>query len=96
MVKAKPSSLYLLFQTELQAAAEHRNSNDSNILPVTTLRTIDLEGKKNFDPLFSKFCGEMSFFFEGIFAPECVHNASRLRPEAAGGFPAVQRNVGAV
>ena len=31
------------------------NSHVSNILPVTTLRTIDLEGQKNSDPLFSIF-----------------------------------------
>jgi hypothetical protein len=49
-------------KTELQAAGEHRNSNVMNIMPVTTLRTIDLEGKKNSDPLFSIFCGKLSVF----------------------------------
>ena len=40
-----------------------RNSNVSKILPVTTFRTIDLEGKKNSDSLFSRFCEEPSVFF---------------------------------
>ncbi len=31
------------------------NSNVSKVLPVTTLRTIDLGGKKNSGPLFSGF-----------------------------------------
>jgi len=34
---------------------EHDNPNVLNILPVTTLRTIDLAGKKNPGPLFSIF-----------------------------------------
>jgi len=44
-----------------------------NILPVTTLRTIDLAGKKNSDPLFSGFCGKLSVFFAGNCAPKKVH-----------------------
>jgi hypothetical protein len=50
-------------ENELQAIGEHPNSNVLNILPVTTFRTIDLEGKKNFDPLFSRFCVNLSVFF---------------------------------
>ena len=48
------------------------NSHVVNILPLTTLRTIDLGGKKNSDPLFSRFCAEQSVFFEGNSAPEFV------------------------
>jgi hypothetical protein len=64
MVKAKAFSpaLPVVPKTELQAVGEHRNSNVFNILPVTTLRTIDLEGKKNSDSLFSRFCGKSSVF----------------------------------
>jgi hypothetical protein len=43
------------FQTELQAIGRNDNSNVSNILPLTTFRTIDLEGNKNSSPLFSIF-----------------------------------------
>jgi len=48
MAKAKLFvQLYLLFQEwKAQAIVEHVNSNVLNILPLTTLRTIDLEGKK--------------------------------------------------
>ena len=49
-------------KTELRAVRHHHNSNDSKILPVTTLRTIDLEDKKISDPLFSRFCPEASVF----------------------------------
>src|SRR5271166_1412310 len=48
------------------------NLNVFKILPLTTLRTIDLGGKKIFDPLFSRFCAEMRVFFEVNNAPECV------------------------
>jgi len=58
---------------ELQAIGEPYNSNVLNILPVTTLRTIDLEGKENFDPLFSRFCAEMRVFLDRNGAPEGVH-----------------------
>jgi hypothetical protein len=51
------------------------NFHVSNILPVTTLRTIDLGGKKNYDPLFSVFCAKMRVFFEVNYAPEYVQNA---------------------
>jgi len=54
------------------AIREHDNPNVLNILPVTTLRTIDLEGKKNSDPLFSRFWVETRDFFEVNYAPECV------------------------
>jgi hypothetical protein len=50
-------------KTESQAVGGHRNSNVMNILPLTTLRTIDLEGKKNSGPLFSRFCVNFESFF---------------------------------
>ena len=59
-------------RTEPQAAAPERNYNVWNILPVTTLRTIDLQGKKNSDRLFSRFCAERELFFEVFYAPEMV------------------------
>src|SRR5271165_6473176 len=62
------------------------NSNVLNILPVTTLRTIDLEGQKYSGPLLSRFCAESSVFSEGNSAPEYVHcevtRATRLRAES--------------
>jgi hypothetical protein len=54
--------------TEAQADTAY-NYNVSNILPVTTLRTIDLGGKKKSDLLFSRFCAELSVFFAGFSAP---------------------------
>jgi hypothetical protein len=39
------------------------NPNVLKILPVTTLRTIDLQGKKISGPLFSIFCVDREFFF---------------------------------
>src|SRR5208282_1220632 len=59
-------------KTELQAVGEHRNSNVLNILPVTTLRTIDLAGKKKSVPLFSIFCVKLSVFPRGNLAPKMV------------------------
>ena len=47
---------------------EQDNSNVINILPVTTLRTIDLEGQKYSDPLLSRFCAELS-----VFSREILH-----------------------
>jgi hypothetical protein len=58
-----------------RASTPHHNSNVLNILPVTTLRTIDLEGKKNSGPLFSRFCGKLSVFFQGTYAPKLVQSA---------------------
>jgi hypothetical protein len=49
-------------KTEPQATSNH-NSNVFKILLVTTLRTIDLEGKKSSGPLFSRFCVKASVFF---------------------------------
>jgi hypothetical protein len=54
------------------------NSNVSKILPLTTLRTIDLRGRKNPGSLFSRFCGNLRVFFEVNVAPECVQIAARL------------------
>jgi hypothetical protein len=59
--------------TELRALRFRDNFPVLKNLPVTTLRTIDLAGKKNSDGLFSRFCEEMRVFFEGNLAPECVH-----------------------
>src|SRR6202167_4250284 len=50
------------------------NSHVSKILPLTTLRTIDLGGKKISGCLFSRFCAEMSDFFQGNSAPEYVQS----------------------
>jgi hypothetical protein len=50
-------------------------------LPVTTLRTIDLEGKKNSDLLFSRFCGEREIFSNENTAPQLVQIGWRPSPE---------------
>jgi hypothetical protein len=55
-------------RTEPRTGRDHDNPNALNILPVTTLRTIDLGGKKKYDPLFSIFCEEASVFLEGAQA----------------------------
>ena len=60
---------------ELRAVRCNDNSNVSKILPLTTLRTIDLGGKKISGCLFSRFCGKTRVFFEGNVAPEIVHEA---------------------
>jgi hypothetical protein len=52
------------------------NSNVSKILPVTTLRTIDLGGKKNSGPLFSGFCAKTRVFFEVNYAPKYVQDVA--------------------
>jgi hypothetical protein len=57
---------------ESQAPVAAPNSNVSKILPLTTLRTIDLRGKKKSGPLFSRFCAKTRAFFEVICAPEYV------------------------
>jgi hypothetical protein len=51
-------------KTKTQAQDEPYNSNVWNILPLTNFRTIDLQGKKNFGALFSRFQGKLSVFFE--------------------------------
>jgi hypothetical protein len=79
---------------EPQAAAYHRNYNVFYILSVTTLRTIDLEGKKNSNPLFSRFYAGMSVFFEGNPAPECVHDNQNLGRRPRRDFGPVQRTSG--
>jgi hypothetical protein len=53
----------------VQSLSQHRNHHVFHILPVTTLRTIDLECKKNYGPLFSRFWVEERVFFEGNSAP---------------------------
>ena len=60
-------------KTKLQTAERGHNLHVVYILPVTTFRTIDLGGKKNSNPLFSRFCAELSVFFEGNLAPKMVH-----------------------
>ena len=73
MAKTKTcSALHLQSKDEPHAAACHRNSHVFYILPVTTLRTIDLGGRKISNSLFSRFCAETDVFFEGFSAPECV------------------------
>jgi hypothetical protein len=58
------------------AVERQDNSNVSKILPLTTLRTIDLGGKKNPGSLFSRFCGKMRVFFEVNIAPKYVQIAA--------------------
>jgi hypothetical protein len=50
------------FKTKPLVAERAHNLNVYNILPVTTFRTIDLEGKKISGPLFSIFCGKQRVF----------------------------------
>jgi hypothetical protein len=58
------------------AVERQDNSNASNILPLTTLRTIDLRGRKNPGSLFSRFCEKMRVFFDVNTAPEYVQTDS--------------------
>ena len=72
-------------KTELRAVKRHCNFRVLNILPVTTLRTIDLGGKKIPGLLFSRFCAEASVFFElvkllGLPSPSRFGNIRRFRP----------------
>jgi hypothetical protein len=62
-------------KTDPQAVTPGDNSHVSNILPLTTFRTIDLGGKEFSDPLFSRFCAEMRVFFEENPAPEYVQKS---------------------
>jgi hypothetical protein len=57
---------------EPQVARYHHNSNVSKILPLTTLRTIDLGGRRISGPLFSGFCAELRDFFDVFSAPKSV------------------------
>src|ERR1700719_3926106 len=57
-------------KAELQAGRSRHNSNVSNILPLTTFKTIDLGGKKISGPLFSGFWTETRDFLEGKIAPK--------------------------
>ena len=77
-----PCPAYRCSKTEPQAVRHHDNFHVFNILPVTTLRTIDLGGKKNSGPLFSRFCAEMRVFFEVNSAPEYVHQRRVARASA--------------
>jgi hypothetical protein len=60
-------------EAETQAVGHHHNSHVMNILPITTLRTIDLGGIKNYGSLFSIFCAKIERFFQRNYAPEYVH-----------------------
>ncbi len=66
----------------LEPRKMHRNPNVSNILPLTTFRTIDLAGRKNPDRLFSRFWAELRVFFEVNAAPEYVQTRVTTRPFA--------------
>jgi hypothetical protein len=73
-ISQQNGSTYLFFTT-----GNHRNSNVRNILPVTTLRTIDLAGPKNSSRLFSRFCVETRVFFDEKAAPRLVHSQDATR-----------------
>jgi len=65
MAKAKTFvRLACCSKMEPRATGKPNNSSVLNILPVTTFRTIDLEGKEISDPSFSRFCAKESVFFE--------------------------------
>ncbi len=66
--RRSPSRLlhFLASEMERQAARQGDNSHVFYILPVTTLRTIDLGGKKNPNPLFSGLWADLRAFFEAI------------------------------
>jgi hypothetical protein len=74
MAKAKAKTSVRLYRLS-ESASEHDNSNVWNILPLTTFRTIDLAGKKNSNPLFSRFCAETRVFFEVNYALKFVQMA---------------------
>jgi hypothetical protein len=57
-------------EAQPQPTKMRRNSNVSKILPLTTLRTIDLEGKKISGRLFSRFCAKTNDFFKEILHHE--------------------------
>src|SRR5271157_2506175 len=61
---------------EPQILRHRRNFNVYKILPVNTLRTIDLGGKNSPDPLFSRFCGEQRVFLR-VFLHQNMCNKSR-------------------
>jgi hypothetical protein len=92
----RPRSSTCSPKTEPQAVEPHRNSNVWNILPVTTLRTIDLRGTKNSDRLFSRFCTEMRAFFEGHIAPKRVQLEHALRAGRATTAPDAPSNTRAL
>src|SRR5579863_7539998 len=69
-------------QNGTQPVGEPANSNVSKILPLTTFRTIDLAGRKNSDPLFSRFCAKTRVFLK-VFLHQnlCNPRESRPRPD---------------
>jgi len=62
----KGNGISVLFQFPAQhrnqanGLGNRANPNVSNILPVTTLRTIDLAGSEISDRLFSRFCADLT------------------------------------
>src|SRR5579863_4728270 len=69
-----------------EEAVEYQvNFNVSKILPLTTLRTIDLAGGKISGPLFSRFCAKMRVFFEVFSALQCVQSQLGLQPRCDAG-----------
>ena len=78
-------------KTEPRADGNRANSDVSNTLPLTTFRTIDLGGKKNPTPLFSRFCAKTEIFFEEYSAPKSVHRNRGLRPLAQSAWPSLSR-----
>jgi hypothetical protein len=62
------------FQSGIAGSKPALNSNVLNILPISTLRIIDLEGKKNSSPLFSRFCSKTQRFFWRFTAPKYVQS----------------------
>jgi hypothetical protein len=81
-------------KTQPRAIGHRDNSHVSKILPITTLRTIDLGDKKNSNPLFSRFCAEMRVFFEVKSAPEYVHQKAGA-PGSIASHPCKERKDGA-
>jgi hypothetical protein len=73
-------------KTEPQAVPRGDNSHVSNILPLTTFRTIDLGGKEFPDPLFSRFCAEMRVFL----GKSCTRMCAEEPGLGAGGHPGLE------
>ena len=69
------------------------NSHVSNILPLTTFRTIDLGGREFCGPLFSRFCAEMRVFFDENPAPKCVQKGQASSLEVTLGLEPARRRL---
>ena len=81
-----PDPLSTRFQNGTVRSRKQHNLNVSNILPLTTFRTIDLGGRKNPSSLFSRFCAELRVFFEEFSAREIVQQQAYLSGPTAGGL----------